>query len=133
MAGEVNAVGTVPSARQLALDVLLRVLHGGYLAPALSAALDKADLEGHERSLATDLTYGVVRHLPQLDHALAPLLKAPEKLPPQVLGALRLGAYELLHRGTPRYAAVNAWVARQEPRAAPGRPGQRRAAPRRAP
>jgi len=121
VAGEVNAVGTVPSARQLALDVLLRVLHGGYLAPALSAALDKADLEGHERSLATDLTYGVVRHLPQLDHALAPLLKAPEKLPPQVLGALRLGAYELLHRGTPRYAAVNAWVAQvksREPRLA---------------
>lgn len=97
-------------ARQLALTALERVLHGAYLAPTLSSLLDAAELEGPERALATDLAYGVVRRLPQLDAALAPLLTAPRKLPPRVLGALRLGAFELNHRGTPAYAAVSAWV-----------------------
>lgn len=99
------------SARSVALGVLLRVLNGAYLAPTLSALLDASSLAGHDRSLATDLAYGAARRLMQLDHALAPLLKAPDKLPPRVLAALRLGAYEILFRGTPRYAAVNAWVA----------------------
>lgn len=98
-------------ARGVALDVLVRVLHGAYLAPTLSAQLDASCLEGHERSLATDLAYGVLRRLQQIDHTLAPYLKAPHKLPPRTLGALRLGAYEILFRGTPAYAAVNAWVA----------------------
>ena len=99
------------SARSVALGVVERVLHGGYLAPSLSAALDASNLQGHDRSFVTDLTYGVMRRLIQVDHALEPFLKAPNKLPPQVLGALRLGAYEILFRGTPLYAAVNAWVA----------------------
>lgn len=109
------------SARSVALGVLERVLHGAYLAPALSAALDASQLEGHDRSFVTDLSYGVARRLMQVDHALTPFLKAPGKLPPRVYGALRLGAFEVLFRGTPRYAAVNAWVAqvkRESPRLA---------------
>lgn len=79
------------SARSVALGVLERVLHGAYLAPALSAALDASQLEGHDRSFVTDLSYGVARRLMQVDHALTPFLKAPGKLPPRVYGALRLG------------------------------------------
>lgn len=116
-----GAVSTHVSARSVALDVLERVLHGAYLAPALSAALDSSQLAGQDRSFVTDLAYGVTRRLMQIDHALAPFLKAPGRLPPRVYGALRLGAYEVLFRGTPRYAAVNAWVAqmkRESPRLA---------------
>ena len=45
-----------------------------------------------------------------LDACLRPLLKRPDKLPPEVLDALRLGAYDVLLRGTPRHAAVHEWV-----------------------
>ena len=38
------------------------------------------------------------------------MLKRPDKLPADVLNALRLGAYELLIRETPRRAVVNEWV-----------------------
>lgn len=101
---------TTSNARTVTAEVLQRVLRGAFLAPTLSRALNVARLNGPERSLATDLTYGTVRYLAQLDHILAPLLKAPEKLPHAVLNALRVGAYELIHRGTPAYAVVNSWV-----------------------
>ncbi len=103
------------------MSVLERVLHGSYLAPSLSMALDASGLAGHDRSFVTELSYGVMRRLNQIDNALAPLLKAPDKLPPRVRGALRLGAYEILFRETPPYAAVSAWVAqvkRETPRLA---------------
>lgn len=98
------------AARLAAVEVVGRALAGEYLAPTLSEVLDASTLEGRDRSLATELSYGAVRRLSQLDAALAPFLKAPNKLPPRVLLALRLGAYELLQRGTPAYAAVSAWV-----------------------
>lgn len=88
-----------------------RCLRGSYLSPTLSAALDESAFSGADRSLVTDLTYGALRRLLQLDAVLKPHLRKPEKLPPDVLNALRLGAYELLYRGTPPYAAVSAWVA----------------------
>lgn len=98
------------SARALALEALSRVQHGSFLAPTLDTLLSSANLEREDRALVTDLGYGTVRRLIQLDAALAPLLERPERLPPNVLNALRLGAYELLYRNTPAYAAVSAWV-----------------------
>ncbi len=98
------------SARGLALDVTERVLGGAYLAPTLHHTLSASRLEGPDRSLVTDVCYGVIRRLKQVDHALTPLLTAPDKLPVRVRAALRLGAYEVLYRETPRYAAVSAWV-----------------------
>ena len=89
---------------------MLRTLEGAYLAPTLGTALDEAGLHGAPRSFVTDLAYGSVRHLAYLDAALAPRLQDPRRLPPRVLAALRLGVYELLIRGTPRHAAVHAWV-----------------------
>ncbi len=119
---QANATQDVPdNARRLALGAVERTLHGAFLAPTLRATLDAANLSGVDRSLVTDLAYGAVRRLPQLDAVLAPLLSAPQKLPPRVLIALRLGAYELLYRGTPSYAAVDAWVEiakREQPRLA---------------
>lgn len=97
--------------RQLALAVVERCLRGSFLSPTLSAALDASSFAGADRSLVTDLAYGALRRLLQLDAVLAPNLRKPDKLPPDVRNALRLGAYELLYRGTPPYAAVSAWVA----------------------
>ncbi len=97
--------------RHLALAVVERCLRGSYLSPTLNDALDASSFSGADRSLVTDLSYGVVRRLLQLDAVLIPHLRKPEKLPPNVRNALRIGAYELLYRGTPAYAAVSAWVA----------------------
>src|SRR5690606_174726 len=72
--------------------------------------VDSAGLEGHDRSLAADLAYGTVRRLLAIDARLSPMLAEPDKLPAAVRAALRIGAYELLWRGTPAYAAVSAWV-----------------------
>ena len=58
----------------------------------------------------TALVYGALRFELALDAQLKPLLKRPDKLPPEVVEALRLGAFELLYRATPRHAAVSAWV-----------------------
>ena len=58
----------------------------------------------------TSLVYGALRLELALDAQLAPLLKRPGKLPLEVRDALRLGAYEILYRETPRRAAVNEWV-----------------------
>lgn len=98
------------SARESALEVVTQCLAGEFLAPSLRKVLDASGLQGAERSLVTDLSYGTVRRLPQLDAALAPFLKSPAKLPARVLIALRIAAYELLFKGTPSYAAVSAWV-----------------------
>lgn len=102
--------GEREAARGLALSVLQRVRQGAYLAPTLSRALDGSGLEGQDRALVTDLSYGTVRRLPWLEAALAPRLRAPHDLPDDVMGALLLGSYEILVRGTPRWAAVDSWV-----------------------
>ena len=81
---------------------------GAYAAPTLNDAL--GPLPGVERSVATDLVYGTLRWLPYLDAALRPRLDAPDRLPAEVLAALRIGAYEKLVRETPPYALVDAWV-----------------------
>lgn len=69
----------------------------------------------------TALVYGTLRFELAIDAQLGPLLKRPDKLPGGVRDALRLGAFEILYRGTPRPAAANAWVEivkRPEPRLA---------------
>ena len=97
-------------ARSASLEVVTRTLAGEFLAPTLRSVLDASDLEGVERSQVTDLVYGTVRRLQQIDAHLAPLLKQPGKLPPRVLAALRLGVLDLLYRHTPPHAAVSEWV-----------------------
>jgi 16S rRNA (cytosine967-C5)-methyltransferase len=100
--------------RQLAFRVLLRVDEGGaYATRALDAALASAGaLDPREAGLATELVYGTLRRALALDavlarHASRPLVEAD----PAARVALRLGAYELLHLGTPPHAAVGEAVA----------------------
>src|SRR5690606_29294025 len=96
--------------RRSALAVVQRTLAGAFLSRALSDELAAGGLTGQDRSLVTELSYGTVRHLLAVDARLTPFLQDPSKLPSDVLGALRLGTFELAFRGTPAYAAVDAWV-----------------------
>ncbi|MFB3739694.1 MAG: 16S rRNA (cytosine(967)-C(5))-methyltransferase RsmB [Candidatus Velamenicoccus archaeovorus] len=102
-----------PSAREIALGVLVRVVeHGGYSNLALRAALGRSSLSARDRHLATELSYGTLRRLPALDRALRPLLVRPwERTAPRTRALLRLGAYQLLYTRIPPHAAVGETVA----------------------
>lgn len=55
-------------------------------------------LSAQDRNLATTLVLGVLRWQIRLDHQVRPLLKRPNaKLDPEILVALRMGAFQLLH------------------------------------
>lgn len=99
-----------PSARVVARRVLARVEHGGaYATLALSVELDRSKLSAKDRGLATELCYGVLRHRMRLDRALnAYAHKGIKKLPPPVLLALRVGAYQIIFLDRiPAHAAVD--------------------------
>ena len=100
------------TARDVALQALLRVEGGAYANLALPPLLARSGLPERERAAATDLVYGSVRLRGALDHALRPLSRRPlERLDPLTRCGLWLGAYELLLAGTPPHAAVAEAVA----------------------
>jgi 16S rRNA (cytosine967-C5)-methyltransferase len=62
---------------------------------------------GRDAALATELTYGTLRSLGQLDAIIADAAGRPvERIDPPARDALRLGAYQLLHTRVPAHAAV---------------------------
>src|SRR6516225_1507397 len=96
--------------RKIAFEVLLRVEAGGaYASRALDAALAQAGaLDPRESGLATELVYGTLRRALALDAALARHASRPlAEVDPAARVALRIGAYQLLHLGTPPHAAVS--------------------------
>lgn len=93
----------------MALEILRRVQRGAFAAPTLHASLAEVS-DRRDRSFITDLTYGVLRWQIWLDAALAPLLRAPERLPERVRLALQIASYELLIRESARFAVTNEWV-----------------------
>src|SRR6201985_2270286 len=101
-------------ARRIAAEVLLRVWQGGAFANlALDAALRQAGvLEPREAALATELSYGTLRWQLQLDQGIAaPRDPPPAELDENVVIALRMAAFELLHHAkVPAHAAVNEGV-----------------------
>ena len=102
--------GAGPSARRVALDVLVRIDTGGaYANVALPAALAQSGLDERDRALVTELVYGVTRRRRALDCALEAFLAT--RPPPPARAALRIGAYQLIELDTPAYAAVSATVA----------------------
>lgn len=99
--------GTVTPARACALAVVRRVFEqGAYADRALHA--EAAALDPRERALATALAYGTVQRRATLDYVASELSsRAPDKLDPPVLAALRLGLFQLLFLdGIPEHAAV---------------------------
>lgn len=99
----------ISPARDVALDILLRVAqHGAFASELLhSERLDK--LTPQDRGLCTELVMGVLRWRSRLDEVLASVSSQKlTKLDPEVLEALRLAAYQIgfLAR-IPAHAAVN--------------------------
>jgi 16S rRNA (cytosine967-C5)-methyltransferase len=107
-----------PSARQVALEVIRRVAdEGAYSNRLLPAALGRSGLHERDRALATELAYGTLRHVPELDEAIGARATRPiARMTPGARAALRLGAYQLLHTRIPAHAAVGETVGVVVPR-----------------
>jgi 16S rRNA (cytosine967-C5)-methyltransferase len=95
-------------ARDVALDVLLRVEQGGFASELLhSERLDKLSVA--DRGLCTELVMGVLRWRSRLDEAIASVSSQKlSKLDDEVLESIRLAAYQIgfLQR-VPAHAALN--------------------------
>lgn len=103
-----TAVAQISAARKAAFQILLAVERGKAHADDLLRGKAVSALAPVDRHLATTLVLGVLRWQIHLDHELRPLLKRPgAKLDPEVLIALRLGAFQLLHLDrVPAHAAI---------------------------
>ena len=98
------------SARQTAFEILNKIQRdNSYSNLALDHALDKADTDNKEKKFVSALVYGVTERRITLDYNFSLYLSQPiKKLKPEVLTALRLGAYQILFMDKiPVSAAVN--------------------------
>ncbi len=95
--------------RGLAISLLLQVEGGARTQFLLDRTLRFQAWSEEDRAYLTHLVYGALRHLRYLDFLLEPYLPRPERLPPRVRWALRLGAWEWL-LGKPGHARVSPWV-----------------------
>jgi 16S rRNA (cytosine967-C5)-methyltransferase len=88
----------ISAARKAAHQVLMAVERGQSHSDDLLRGKAVNALSAPDRHLATALVLGVLRWQILLDHQLQALLKRPNaKLDPEILIALRLGAFQLLH------------------------------------
>jgi 16S rRNA (cytosine967-C5)-methyltransferase len=95
------------AARGHAFRILLALERPGPTLADLMADDEVEHLAPRDRAFLHELLLGTLRHRGALDHALGPLLHRPvERLDPEPLAALRLGAYQLLHMRVPQRAAV---------------------------
>jgi 16S rRNA (cytosine967-C5)-methyltransferase len=86
----------VSPARAAAFDILLRVERKNSYASELLHSARCADLTVPDHGLTTELVMGVLRWRSALDAAIAKVSsQSLERLDPEVLTALRLGAYQL--------------------------------------
>ncbi len=100
----------IPSARSVAFSVLVESEHAEEgLDTLLERALLRTPLDGRDRALALEITYGVCRRLRTIDWRLEPVLDKPlARLPIGVQMLLRIGAYQVLFLDRiPASAAVN--------------------------
>lgn len=96
-----------PSARKLALKVLLDVHeNGAYAALSLNKTLPR-ELKPEERRLTTQLVYGTLENEVKIDHALNQLTEYPAR-DAVTRDALRLGVYQIMFlERVPDSAAVD--------------------------
>ena len=99
-------------ARRVAFDLLRAVSErGAYANLTLPNLLRERNLDPRSAALATELGYGATRRRGSLDAVLAGCSNRPlDDLDPNLLDALRLGAYQLLHTRIPAHAAVSETV-----------------------
>jgi 16S rRNA (cytosine967-C5)-methyltransferase len=101
---------TAFKAREAALEILKEIEEKGvYLNLVLNRLLSRQSFPSAERTLLTELSYGVIQRLNTLDWVITLYLTHPlEKLTPWVRNILRLGAYQLLYlERVPDSAAVD--------------------------
>jgi 16S rRNA (cytosine967-C5)-methyltransferase len=100
-------------ARNAAFDLLRAVRErDAYANLLLPRMLRERGLTGRDAALATELGYGTLRGLLTYDRIIAACSdRAPERLDPPLLDALRLGVHQLLATRIPPHAAVSATVA----------------------
>jgi len=92
------AMPAISAARKQAFQILMAVERGHSHSDDLLRGKAVNALSAPDRNLTTTLVLGVLRWQIQLDHQLQALLKRPNaKLDPEILIALRLGAFQLLH------------------------------------
>ena len=93
-----NRPAEIFPARKAAFNILLAVERGQSHSDDLLRGKAVNALAAADRNLATALVLGVLRWQIQLDHQIRPLLARPNaKLDTEVLIALRMGAFQLLH------------------------------------
>ncbi len=99
-------------ARSIALDVLVAVAtQDAYANLLLSHTLGARHVDRRDAALATELVFGTLRLQGRYDAVLAQCATRPlDRIEPEVLAALRLGAHQLLGMATADYAAVSATV-----------------------
>ncbi|WP_419786235.1 transcription antitermination factor NusB [Pseudodesulfovibrio sp.] len=99
----------LPPARRVALEALFRCLISGQdVQAALDTALSSTRVDPRDAGLATELTYGYLRHKGRIVHLLSRFLKDPGKLPPKMQLAMGVAAYEILFLDkVPAYASVD--------------------------
>jgi 16S rRNA (cytosine967-C5)-methyltransferase len=91
-------VAQVSASRNAAFEILRTVDREQAHSDDLLRGKAVSALAPQDRNLATALVLGVLRWQLELDQSLRPLLKRPKaKLDTEVLIALRLGAFQLLH------------------------------------
>jgi len=76
----------VSPARQIAFNVLRRVLEGGYASDILLK--QSASLDSRDAGLASEIVFGCLRYQAQLDHLISRFATGP--LDPEVRIALRM-------------------------------------------
>ena len=79
----------------------------------LHGLLERHPLQPSERGLLTELFYGVLRHLRQLDFLIAQLREGA--LDERTRNLLRAGLYQIFHLRVPAHAAVNETVSMAGP------------------
>ncbi len=98
------------NARRISWEVLQQLeRQKTFLDTILDSALNQSALPSRDRSLVTELVYGVVRHQARLDWVIQQHLRSPkQKIPTWLKCLLYLGAYQLLYLDRiPSSAAVN--------------------------
>lgn len=98
------------SARQIAFEVLIKMhRNNAYSNIELDSALKNSGLDKRDCALSANLVYGVLERLITIDYNIKKHLTGKiNKLKPEVLVILRLGAYQILFSDKiPNSAAVN--------------------------
>ena len=101
----------IDDARQAALSALKAIREGGYANLVVKQAVETWDLTPIDAAFATELVFGVCRHMGTLDLVIREASgRKLTTLQPAVVDVLRLGAEQLLKMRVPSHAAVSSSV-----------------------